>query len=376
MLTDKDFDKMADYMVSLYSRMEMELLLDIASRFKTYSSVSGSLEWYLKKLEDMNILNDAAVDIIAKYSSIAKSKIKEMITYAQLGNFDENEVNQAFNIGMTKLKYDDLVKNEVFKASIEKAYKEADETFKLINTKALESHNQTYMNVLNKAYIETSSGVYSYSQAIQRALEAMSDKGVTGATYRRKNGSLVHYSIESVVRRDTLTAVHQAANEATFDFVEEMGTDYVDVSSHLGARVSDTDPTANHAGWQGKQYKLHGSEPGYPNFAESTGYGDIKGFGGVNCRHRAFAFFPGISVPYAKKIDEKENRQYYFASQKQRKLEREMRSLKKKREIFKEVEDKDKVRELNKMIQEKSNQLDAFCDENDLKRDYSRERVY
>ena len=129
-------------------------------------------------------------------------------------------------------------------------------------------------------------------------------------------------------------------------------------------------------GWQGKVYKINGSEPGYPNLEASTGYpDDILGLGGVNCRHRMFPFWKGISTPNPIKYDEEENKRIYEARQHQRKLERDMRLLKKKKACADVIGDTETSDMLNIKIQAKSNELNNWCKANNLKRDYSRELV-
>lgn len=155
-----------------------------------------------------------------------------------------------------------------------------------------------------------------------------------------------------------------------------MNVDYVEVSQHIGARVHPTDPIANHFGWQGKVYKIKGSEPGYPNLELSTGYpDDILGLGGVNCRHRMFPFWKGISTRNPIKYDEEENKRIYEARQHQRKLERDMRLLKKKKACADAIGDTKTSDMLENKIQAKSNELNNWCKANNLKRDYSRELV-
>lgn len=376
MLDDREIDELIEPIINIYNKIEMELIIDIAQRFSNYSSIDGSLEWYLKKLDEMNALNDNAIKIFVKYSKISETRIREMLSDIQFANFMADDINKAFEIGLSKITYDDLIQSQVFKDTLEKNYKELNKSFRLIQTKAIESQKQAYMDILNKAYIDVSSGTYSYDQSIKNAIEKMSKKGITGVTYKRKDGTLANYSIEAAVRRDTLTAVHKLANETTFDSIKEMGTNYVDISQHIGARVSDTNPIADHAGWQGKQYQIEGSSKEYPNFVKSTGYGDILGFGGVNCRHRAFAFFPGISVPISQKVDYEDNKIYYKNTQKLRKLEREIRTLKKQRNSMEEIKNIDGVKEFDKRIIEKGKQINRFCEETGIKRDYAREVVY
>lgn len=155
-----------------------------------------------------------------------------------------------------------------------------------------------------------------------------------------------------------------------------MDVEYVEVSQHIGARVHPTDPIANHFGWQGKVYKIKGSEPGYPNLEASTGYpDDILGLGGVNCRHRMFPFWKGISTRNPIKYDEEENKRIYEARQHQRILERDMRLLKKKKACADAIGDTKTSDMLENKIQAKGNELNNWCKANNLKRDYSRELV-
>jgi hypothetical protein len=229
------------------------------------------------------------------------------------------------------------------------------------------------MDVINRAYIETASGIYDYNTSIRGALRDMADQGIAGATYRRGN-RYVKYSIEGTVRRDTLTAVNQLANKGAEKVTKEIGAKYVEVSAHIGARVSNN-PIANHAGWQGKVYKLEGSDQ-YPNLKEKTGYpDDIQGLGGVNCRHRMFPFFPGISVPNPHQIDEKENKKVYEATQKQRAMERNIRAIKKRMIVAKASGDTEAAREYRKKLTQKQAEIEKFCKDNGLRRQTEREMV-
>ena len=261
------------------------------------------------------------------------------------------------------------------------SYKELTKTFSLIQTKAVESAKQAYINTLNTAYVEVASGNYSLQESLKKGLQRMARRGITGATYKRKNANgsytYIEYSIEGVIRRDTVTAVHQLANKSSMELSKEVGADYVEISSHLGARTHPTNPIANHAGWQGGIYKIEGSNDKYRNLQEATGYpDDIQGLGGVNCRHRMFAFIPGISKPNPIKYgDTEENERIYKATQEQRLKERQIRKLKKEIAAIKPLGDKQATQALEIKLKNKQSELQAHCDKHGLKRDYSRELV-
>ena len=373
MLSDNQLTALTQPIIAIYNQIEMALLEKIAKRFDVYDKVGGSLEWQLKKLDELGALTTESVKVIASMSKKGEKEIAQMLNDASLGNIDMDLLDVAFTNGFIFVDPKKLMQTEALKATIELSYKELGKTYKLIQTKALESARQAYLDVINRAYIETASGIYDYNTSIRGALRDMADQGIAGATYRRGN-KYVKYSIEGTVRRDTITAVNQLANKGAEKITKEIGAKYVEVSAHIGARVSNN-PIANHAGWQGKVYKLEGSDQ-YPNLKEKTGYpDDIQGLGGVNCRHRMFPFFPGISVPNPHQIDEKENKKVYEATQKQRVMERNIRSIKKRLIVAKASGDTAQAKEYRKKLTQKQAEIEQFCKKNGLRRQTEREMV-
>ena len=176
-----------------------------------------------------------------------------------------------------------------------------------------------------------------------------------------------------------LTAIVQTTNKVQDELAEEMGAEYVEVSTHLGARTRNKymkhDYEA-HDEWQGKVYKIHGSDNKYPNLVEKTGYGEITGLGGVNCRHIKWPVFPGISVPRKDFVDKKANDKAYELSQKQRAFETKIRGYKREIEIGKISQDINKVNKYNSKLQNTFAEYDQFCKDNNLTRDYNRERIF
>ena len=368
-------DPLVERIISIYSRLEYALIIEIAKRFDVYDSIGGSLEWQIKKLEELGALNADAVKLIAQFSKRSEKEIIIMLNEAKFINIDFDLLTKAFDAGAIKISPLTLMENTAFTRLIESTYKELGDTFRLIQTKALESTKQAYMDVINRSYVEVATGTYDYGTSIKRAVNRMAQQGITAATYKRGE-RIINYSIEGAVRRDTLSAVNKLANASALQAVNELGAEYVETSMHIGARVHPTNPIANHAGWQGKVFKVNGSDK-YPNLKESTGYpDDILGLGGVNCRHRIFPFFPGISVPKRKTFTDEENKKAYELSQKQRALERQMRTLKKRHAAAKAIGDKETAQALKKKITAKSDEIDKFCKDNNLRRDYSRELVF
>ena len=375
MLTDNQLNALTIPIIQIYNEIELKLLAQIAARFDVYDKVGGSLEWQARKLDELGALTADAIKLIAKQTNRTEQEIVDMLEKASVGNVKMADLKKAYSMGMVFVDPVSILSSVPFRATIEDSYKELGQAYKLIQTHALESTKKAYMDIVNRAYIETASGIFDYGSSIRSALRDLADKGITGATYRRPNGKVVRYSIEGAIRRDTITAVNQLANKGAEKMTKEIGAKYVEVSAHIGARVSDKNPIANHAGWQGKVYKLEGSDK-YPNLKESTGYpDDIQGLGGVNCRHRMFPFFPGISVPNPHQIDEKENKKVYEATQKQRAMERNIRAIKKRLIVAKASGDVDQAKEYRKKLTQKQAEIEKFCKDNGLRRQTEREMV-
>lgn len=381
MLTDNEVSKLIDPICTIYQQIEYDLIVDIANRLATYDKADGVLEYRLKKLQEFQKITPELLKIFAKYSGKSEAEIKKLITEAQGLNIDLEPLKTAYDRDIIAVDPVVAMQSPILREIAELSYKDLSKTFSLIQTKAVESAKQAYINTLNTAYVEVASGNYSLQESLKKGLQRMARRGITGATYKRKNvdGSYTYteYSIEGVIRRDTVTAVHQLANKSSLQLVKEIGADYVEISSHLGARTHPTNPIANHAGWQGGIFKIEGHDKKHRNLKEATGYpDDILGLGGVNCRHRMFAFIPGISKPNPIKYgDTEENKRIYKATQEQRLNERQIRKLKKEIAAIKPLGDKDATKALQIKLKNRQAELQAHCDKYGLKRDYSRELV-
>ncbi|MCD8383896.1 MAG: hypothetical protein LUC39_02930 [Clostridiales bacterium] len=191
------------------------------------------------------------------------------------------------------------------------------------------------------------------------------------------------------------------AYQVTNRYITEGGCELVLVSAHLGARTrGENQPElAGHDRWQGRAYRIRGSEPGYPNLLETTGY-DIDpetgegrvvnplGLHGYNCRHSHKPWDRRLRNPYLDEngdltIDTEENRQRYRLEQRQRAMERAIRQTRrqlqvKALELEADPENADLQAEYSALENRLSRQDEAynrFCQENGLAAQYERLRV-
>lgn len=354
-MNDKKINELIKPIIDIYDNLELEIVKDIANRFDNYDTLGGTLEWRLKKLDELGTFSNDMVELISEYTNKSKKEILQMLEEAQENTFNIDYLNKAYENGMIKVNPMKVLKSPAFENIINNSYKELNKTFRMINTKALENVNQSYMDIINTAYVEVASGVFDYQSSIKRALNKMAEKGIKCASYERKDGTIVKYSLQGTIKRDIVTAIIQTACKSSMKMCEELDAEYVEVTSHLGARTGDgVNPITNHAHWQGKVYKLKGSDK-YDNFYTSTGYGDILGLGGVNCRHNFYPYFPGIDEPSQIQYDEEENRKEYERQQKENRLNRKKQQQKRIKEVAIHNEDIDQIKEVNKEIKKIEN---------------------
>lgn len=234
--------------------------------------------------------------------------------------------------------------------------------------------NQAFIDICDAAYWKVRTGAQSYTAAMLEGVKAL---GQVQPIVRYPSGH--KDTLEVAVLRSIRTGVAQSSGNMTIQQCKDMGWNHVLVSQHLGARVSDTDPIADHAGWQGKVYCIAGKDAQFDNLLDATGYPENPlGLCGYNCRHSFTPFLPGVSQNHNKLIDTEANRRAYELSQTQRAMERRIRAQKRKCtalhtavENCEDPAEKGKLQEQYvrsaKRLQDQNAAYAKFCEENDLK---------
>lgn len=139
-----------------------------------------------------------------------------------------------------------------------------------------------FEDALDRAWLKVSSGAFDAESAIRSAVKELSEKGIQSIKYPSGRTD----SLEVSVRRAVVTGVNQTAGQLQEELADELGCDLVEVTAHSGARPE-------HAVWQGKIYSRSGSDPKYPPFRQSTGYGTGAGLCGWNCGHSFGPYIEG-----------------------------------------------------------------------------------
>lgn len=394
MLKPEYFNDKADRMIELYRQLEDYIFKDIAYRLLKSQSVSGTADRLIWKLEQMGESWAEIMNKLSKLTGLSKRELKELLQDAVITSW--NDDLSTFNqMGINIV---NPLENQAVMSVMNAEYQKCQGELNNLTRTTMNQAQVDLTRMLDEAEMRVASGAQSYSSAVCEILDNYAKKGMV---VEYPTGT--HRSLEAAVRCCVVTSMNQTSAQITNQYILEGGIEYVLVSAHLGARIQQPGQPylAGHENWQGKVYRIRGSEPGYPNLLEMTGY-DIGengagkvvnplGLHGYNCRHSHQPWDKALKNPYVDEngkstIDTEESRKLYQNQQKQRAMERSIRATKrrllmKQQEIdlvaetdVKEILQNDydklayKLREQNKAYNE-------FCTENDLQKQSDRLKV-
>ena len=375
MLTQSDFINIEKQAVGIYENLELQIIEEIATRIANFGYANTVVINNLKIAEEMGFLYQDIIRLVAEYNNTTIEEVNRIFYVAgeKSLKFDD-QIYKENGLNPVPLKQSESIK-QTMNATI---IRTAGNLQNLCMTTASTAQSQFY-NAINMAYMETSTGVKSYTQAIVDEIKKLS-----------KQGAVIEYpsgakrSLESAIRTNVVTAVNQNCGKLQELRADEVGCDLMELSAYSGARPE-------HAKWQGKIVSRSGKR-GYLSLRD-IGYGEVTGFKGVNCHHDWYPYFEGSTRTYTnKQLKDWQNEKVtyngqqisvYDATQIQRKIERQIRQDKKdlraqqailtsnNKEIkIEEVEAE--IRNIKSRQKEDNSQLNNLLKQTGLQKDYSR----
>ena len=375
MLTEQDFINIEKQANSIYNNLELQIIEEIATRIANFGYANTVVINDLRIAQEMGYLYEDIIRLVAEYNNTTVEEVNKIFYEAgeKSLKFDDKIYKEA-GLQPLPLKQSESIK-QVMNAAI---LRTAGNLQNLCMTTANTAQTQFY-NSINMAYMEVSTGVKSYTQAIIDTIRNISSQGAV-ITYP----SGAKRSLESAVRTNIVTAINQNCGKLQELRADEMNWDLMEITAHSGARPE-------HARWQGKIVSLSGQR-GYLS-KRDIGYGEATGFKGINCRHDWYPYYKGSARTYTQKELNKwknEKVEYngkkiskYEATQKQRYFERKIRQNKKDLKAQQAIltsNNKDidieqvqnEIRNIKAKQKEHNAQLNDFLKQTGLRKDNSR----
>ena len=371
MITPEQFQEIGESLLPLLDELTEWIMQDMIERFMTRFGrgeeklLTGTDEWQAWVLEQAGGNLDEIQKALAKSTGKSQEEIAKIFKESgiQAAKADADAAMMAFS-GLSR----DMM------AILSDAYDRTLGEISNITRTTAGATNQEFINICDTAYWKVRTGAQSYSAALMDGIKAL---GEVQPIVRYPSGH--KDTLETAMLRCIRTGVAQSSGNMTIQQCKDMGWNHVLVSQHIGARVSDTDPIADHAGWQGKVYCIDGKDAQFDNLLDATGYPENPlGLCGYNCRHSFTPFLPGVSRNNNTPIDSAANRAAYETSQTQRTMERRIRAQKRKcaalHTAVKNCEDpeakaklQEKYAQSAKRLQDQNAAYTKFCADNDLK---------
>ena len=327
----RDYEPDVSQIIALYQQLEDDIISDMVRRMLKMGFVSESTVYQAEVLQAAGILYEDILQMIAERTDASVQQVKALFEDAGVNTVEiDNEVHES--AGEVPV---DIRQNASMKQVLEEGYKKTLGTMQNLVSTTASTTQAAFVNACDRAYMQVSSGAFSYQQAIRMAVQNLAD---TGAYITYPSGH--RDRIDVAVRRAVLTGIGQTSAAVAKKHAEDASCHLMELTAHSGARPE-------HARWQGQLVTTTGEDAGkiidgmYVFTLREIGYGDGDGFKGWNCRHNWHPYYKGLSKPnytpdQLKKLDEKSiewgGKKYteYEISQMQRTAERKVRALKRR----------------------------------------------
>lgn len=321
MLTQGDFINIEKQATALYESLELEIIEEIATRISRVGYANTVVLNNIQIAQEMGALYTDIIALVAKYNNTSYEKVAEIFEQAGAKTLSRDDfIYKEAGLNPVPIRQSRPIM-QMMSATVEKT---AGNLQNLVMTTAMTTQTQFY-NAMNKAYMEVSTGVKSYTKSIVDTIKELSEQGAVITYPSGRNMSL-----ESAVRMNIITGVNQTCGKLQELRADEVGWDLMEITAHSGARPS-------HAEWQGKIVS-RSSKKGYLSL-DDIGYGEATGFKGINCRHDWYPYYKGSTKTYTQEQLNKwknekvtyNSKEYskYEATQIQRRMERQIRQDKK-----------------------------------------------
>lgn len=389
-------ENVTEELAESYIVLEEEILADICRRFQTADTATASALHQIRQLQEQGIDMKVIESKIKKTLNITQKQLDDMFQEAVAREqaytaelLDKAKITKP-SIGNQVLLLQEIAiikqqtKKEMYNITQSLGF-----SIKINGKPQFYYIAEAYQKVLDVAYLEVSTGTLDYNTATKNAVKKLSDSGIKYVYYDKESKKpyeppkrYVNH-VDVAVKRAIRTGISQAQGILSENTINTLETPYVEVTAHAGARTGSG--IANHAGWQGQVYywkekseygenKLH-----YPDFVDTTGYGEGAGLKGYNCSHNFRAFIPNVSSRIY--TDEElyhmandtflyKGKDYtmYEATQRMRRLEREMRNLKRDLIGFDSAKKEQEFENAAIKLQKKSKEYTAFSKAASLKK--------
>lgn len=373
-LNDEQFMLEASQVADLYHQLTLDLFDQVIERIKERGAQSledNPYLWQAEKLQQMGLLNDENVKMIAERSGIAEEQLRYILENEGLKIYEDTRQQIMEATGKKGLVTDNSHIQTVLSNYVSQAMFDIDN---LINTTLPKSVIGAYQGIVEESVAKVVTGLATHDQAVNQTVMKWFEKGFYGFT--DKAGK--RWKADNYARTIIKSTAYRVKNEMRMRPAEELGIDTFYYSMKAAAREMCA-PLQHQIVTTGNAR----TEKGIKIYALSDyGYGSPGGCQGINCGHTMTPFIPGVNrIPELndelKDITPEKAIENANVQAKQRALEREIRHAKEQLHVANQLGDKELIDKYSAKVRSHQSTMRAYIKQNPfLHRDYSREKYY
>jgi hypothetical protein len=366
-LNDQQLMLMADNVSDIYRQLCNDLFDNVVERLHdrgTYYLEKQPYLWQLEKMDDVGMLNDYNVKLIAERSGIAEEQIRYII---------ENEGYKVYKDTHEQLN-SNAYDYKVMKDLISYSNQAVDDVHNLINTTLPKSVQAMYKDIIETTVAKVVTGMATHQEALDETIMKFQQRGFYGYTdkagRRRRADDYARTVINTTVRR--------TFNEMRMRPAQELGIDTFYYSIKAAAREMCA-PLQNQIVTTGQAR----TEEGVKIYAlDDYGYGKPGGCQGINCGHTMTPFIPAANYmpdidDDLKDLTEEQAIENANIQSKQRAMERAIRNSKEQLHVAEIMHNDELTNKYKTKLTDQKRALKSYIDDHPfLYRDENRERYY
>lgn len=339
---------------NLFYQLETDILIKIAELIAKGKFTDA--DYQIKLLAQIGTLNQEVIALVRKYRADAINMTRAQVKQAAQDMLEQVNSRLPKTVPSPGGWFENTVNVWVRTAATQ---------MDLSMSTLAANAGRVYSDIVARGALTVLAGSNSRFDAMVQSVRQWAQAGIP--TFVDKSGR--EWSAEATANMVIRSNQRRVATQIMFDRGDQAGTDLIEVSSHMGARPGC-------APYQGRIYSRNGTSQNYPPLSSTT-YGQPSGLFGINCRHVAYPFFPGLSEQRNEPTPGKTNAEAYKQSQMQRGLERNLRAADREYRAVKalgpQAKDQIEAAKLKKSIAE--DQMNQFIYTTGRTRRYNREKA-
>lgn len=245
-------EKLSRQIEKNYSALEMRIMEDIVRRIKKAGEITSTADWQINRLR---ILGNSSEDIEKMLKEALEASYPEMFElYDQVIEWEyvrNKDIYEQINAEFIPYEENEELQ-QITNALIQQTNADLQNITQSLGfyldygggKPVLTPLAEVYQKYLDAACMDIVSGAFDYNSVLRRVVSQLTNSGLRQIDYASGRANRV----DVAARRAVMTGITQLSSEIAKYNMEKLGTEYVEVAWHAGARPS-------HQVWQGKVYK-------------------------------------------------------------------------------------------------------------------------